>query len=297
MAKSVDFRKRVLEYCVNEGHTIRETAAVFNVGKTTIQEWKKLVAETGSLEKRPLERTFKKVDPEKLKTYVSEHNDATLSEIAEHFGCCIAAAAKALRKQKITLKKKIAKYIERDEKERSEFTEKIAKIISEEPDVHIYYVDETGIDKFLYREKGRALRGVKIYAETKGKKFKRKSIVAAKCGHCIAAPLMYDGTMSGAMFEYWFANCLVKDVEKGSIFVMDNASIHSKENLLQLAEDAKMRVIFQPAYSPDLNKIEKFWAWLKKSLRNIIVNFDTLEDAICDAFRLYKSQFCPDSQV
>ena len=106
MAKSLDFRERVLEYYINEGHTIRETAAVFKVGKTTIENWEALLAETGSLEKRPLNRTFKKIDPEKLKTYVNEHNDDTLREIAEHFNCTIHAVDQALKKLKITYKKK-----------------------------------------------------------------------------------------------------------------------------------------------------------------------------------------------
>ncbi|MCL1912239.1 MAG: IS630 transposase-related protein [Leptospirales bacterium] len=106
MAKSVDFRKRVLEYYIDEGHTIRETASVFKVSKTTIESWKSLLDETGSLEKRPLKRTFKKIDPEKLKAYVNEHVSDTLSEIAEHFGCTIHAVDQALRKHKITYKKK-----------------------------------------------------------------------------------------------------------------------------------------------------------------------------------------------
>ena len=106
MAKSVDFRKRVIEYYIDEGHTIRETASVFKVSKTTIESWESLLAETGSLEKRPLNRTFKKIAPEKLKAYVNEHAGDTLSEIAEHFGCTIHAVDQALRKHKITYKKK-----------------------------------------------------------------------------------------------------------------------------------------------------------------------------------------------
>jgi transposase len=37
MSKSVDFRKRAIEYYKDEGHTIRDTAKVFGVGKTTIE--------------------------------------------------------------------------------------------------------------------------------------------------------------------------------------------------------------------------------------------------------------------
>ena len=110
MAKSMDYRKRVLEYYLDEGHTIRETASVFKVSKTTIENWEALLAETGSLEKRPLNRTFEKIDPEKLKAYVNEHVSDTLSEITEHFGCTIHAVDQALRKHKITYKKRTAVY-------------------------------------------------------------------------------------------------------------------------------------------------------------------------------------------
>jgi len=175
--------------------------------------------------------------------------------------------------------------------------EQIAEIEEKEPETPIYYVDESGVDKYLYREKGRAPRGVKLYAQTKGKKFKRKSIVAGKCGHKIAAPLMFDGTMDGALFEYWFENCLIKEIEKRAIVIMDSATVHKKSRLFAISEACDIRLVFQPAYSPDLNKIEHFWAWLKAKLRTILPDYPTLEDAICAAFRIYEDEFCHISQV
>jgi len=41
-----------------------------------------------------------------LEKYVDEHPDAFLSEIATHFGCSDMAVSKALRKLKITRKKR-----------------------------------------------------------------------------------------------------------------------------------------------------------------------------------------------
>lgn len=175
--------------------------------------------------------------------------------------------------------------------------EQISEIEEKEPDTPIYYVDESGIDKYLYREKGRAPRGVKLYAETKGKKFKRKSIVAGKCDHRIAAPLMYDGTMDGALFEFWFENCLIKEIEKGAIVIMDSATVHKKTRLFTIATANGIRLIFQPTYSPDLNMIEHFWAWLKKKLRKLLPEHPSLEDAISAAFRLYDEEFCPTIHV
>jgi transposase len=173
----------------------------------------------------------------------------------------------------------------------------IAQIEEKEPETPIYYVDEMGIDKYLHREKGRAPRGVKIYAEIKGKKFKRTSVVAAKCGNSIVAPLMFDGTMDGKFFEFWFETCLCKEVEKGAVVIMDNAAIHKKTVLFELAKKAGIRLIFQPAYSPDLNKIEHFWAWLKNELRKILPNYAKLEDAICAAFQIYKEKFYANIKV
>lgn len=105
MSKSIDLREAAVAYH-EAGHTIEETAEVFQVGKSTISEWKKKKKETGNLNKKPLNRTFKKIDPEKLKAYVKAHPDATQQEMADEFGCSNQAISKALKRNKITRKKR-----------------------------------------------------------------------------------------------------------------------------------------------------------------------------------------------
>jgi transposase len=51
-------------------------------------------------------RPFKKLDPIKLREYVSDHPDAYLQEIADVFGCVESAVRKALKRLKITRKKR-----------------------------------------------------------------------------------------------------------------------------------------------------------------------------------------------
>ncbi len=106
MAYSEDYRKRVLEY-IEEGHTHKEGQEVFKVGSTTIKEWKKLRSETGSLEKRPLERKARVYESDKLCAYIEEHPQALLKEIAAHFGGSTSGADSALRREKLTLKKRL----------------------------------------------------------------------------------------------------------------------------------------------------------------------------------------------
>ena len=149
----------------------------------------------------------------------------------------------------------------------------------------MFYADETGIDKYVYRQNARAKRGVKIYSKIRGKKFERLSIAAAKCGSKIVAPLVYNGTADSAFYEHWFERYLCPEIA-GNIVVIDNASIHRKEKLIEIAARFDVILLFQPPYSPDLNKIEKFWAWLKKKLRSILKNFGSLLDAVCYCFQV-----------
>lgn len=105
MAYSVDYRKRVLEYLV-EGHTQSEAQAVFKVGTTTMKAWKKLLSEKSTLEKKILKREARVYPSDKLHTYISEHPQALLKEIAAHFGGSISGANAALAREKLTLKKR-----------------------------------------------------------------------------------------------------------------------------------------------------------------------------------------------
>ena len=108
MAYSVDLRMKAVEHYLGSGHTFAQTGQIFGVGTTTVRSWVVQYEETGDLSNKPLNRGFKKIDPEKLRTYVKEHPDATQQEIADEFGCCNQAVSKALKRLDITRKKKRA---------------------------------------------------------------------------------------------------------------------------------------------------------------------------------------------
>ena len=148
----------------------------------------------------------------------------------------------------------------------------------------LVYVDECGIDQHLHRAYARAPRGQKVVAKISGRKYKRTNIVAGIClGHWVA-PLEYTGTTDSVLFEFWFEHCLLKEVETGSVIILDNARFHKKSVLPCLAQRYGCEVLFLPPYSPDLNPIEKRWAWLKQKLREILLCFDSFDDAMINAF-------------
>ena len=105
MAYTVDYRKRVVGYR-QEGHTLEETHETFKVAINTIRSWTKKLTEEGTLEKKPVQRQPRKIAPERLKAYVAAHPDAYLKEIAAEFKCCETAVTYALRRLKITRKKR-----------------------------------------------------------------------------------------------------------------------------------------------------------------------------------------------
>jgi transposase len=104
MRYSIDVRKKVMNY-LDKGHTIKETSEVFDVGTTTIKRWKRLRAESGSLEHRTHKRTCSKICPDRLVAYISEHPDSFLIEIAAIFNCTPQAVFYALKRLGITRKK------------------------------------------------------------------------------------------------------------------------------------------------------------------------------------------------
>ena len=149
---------------------------------------------------------------------------------------------------------------------------------------NILYVDETGIDQCLFREFAYAPRGQHVFDKISGKKFKRSNVVAGICEGRWIAPLQYSGSTDSSLFEFWFEHYLMKETTPRQFIVLDNATFHRKARLLQIASSKKCKVIFLPPYSPDLNPIEKKWAWLKQKLRTILPRFDSFDEALSTCF-------------
>jgi transposase len=94
-----------MEY-LGTGHTQREARETFGISLGAINRWHQLYVETGEMEDKKPRRSFKKLDPEKLQAFISEHPDAYLREIGEVFGCSESAVRKAFGRLGITRKKR-----------------------------------------------------------------------------------------------------------------------------------------------------------------------------------------------
>ncbi|MBD2662349.1 transposase, partial [Synechocystis sp. FACHB-929] len=67
-----------------------------------------------------------------------------------------------------------------------------------------------------------------------------------------------------------------------SILIMDNAPIHRKTAIKELAKEAGHEVLFLPKYSPDLNDIEHDFSALKRA--RMYAPIDTSLDEIIRSY-------------
>ena len=145
------------------------------------------------------------------------------------------------------------------------------------------YIDETGFDEYYYREYGWSKRGISIEGKKRGLRYSRINLVAGKIGNALIGSMIYKETMESEFFEEWFREILLRDIEKLGkrvLIVMDNARFHRKNILEKIIKGTGHCLLFLPPYLPDLNPIEKLWANMKKKLKEIAHNFNTLEEAV-----------------
>ena len=151
------------------------------------------------------------------------------------------------------------------------------------------YVDETGIDKYLCREHGRACRGKKVEDIKRGRRFERTNVVGGLCDGKYFAIECYNHTTNSVFFEDWFKKNLLCEIPINYTIIMDNASFHRKGKLQEIAKNAGVNLLFLPPYSPDFNPMEKSWANLKRWLKDNLSHHLSFDLAVSHFF--YVSYF------
>lgn len=131
---------------------------------------------------------------------------------------------------------------------------------------------------------GRAGRGIRVVDQIPSGRWETTTMLAAMGRNGPQAPWVLEGPLDGATFTAWAEQVLAPTLEPGDIVVMDNLSVH-KNPLARAAITAKGAEIWDlPAYSPDLNPIEKMWSKIKAYLRKAKArNPDALFHAIGQA--------------
>ena len=104
MSYSVDLREQALKYRAT--HTQAETSEVFGVSVSAIKEWQKLQKEQGNVEKAELKRSGRKIKEEEIKADVEKYPEDFNWERAVRFGCSEEGIRLAMKRHKLTRKKR-----------------------------------------------------------------------------------------------------------------------------------------------------------------------------------------------
>jgi len=131
----------------------------------------------------------------------------------------------------------------------------------------LIFLDESGAKTNLTRLCGRALKGQRVHAHTPHGRWQTTTMMSSIRLDGTTACMALEGTTDTESFRAYVEAVLVPTLRAGDLVVMDNLSPHKSDPTLALITQAGAKVLFLPAYSPDLNPIEKMWSKVKALLR------------------------------
>lgn len=131
----------------------------------------------------------------------------------------------------------------------------------------LVFIDETWAKTDMIRTRGWCKKGKPLIARAPGGHWQTMTFLAALRHDRITAPCVFDGPINGVRFLAYVEQALVPTLQPGDIVIMDNLSSHKNKKVRHAIRGTKAKLLFLPAYSPDLNPIEQVFAKLKTLLR------------------------------
>jgi transposase len=119
----------------------------------------------------------------------------------------------------------------------------------------------------MTRLRGRAPKGERAHASAPCGRWHTTTMISSIRLDGSTACMALEGTTDTESFRAYVGEVLVPALNPGDIVIMANLSPHKSDPTLALITDVGAQVLFLPAYSPDLNPIEKMWSKVKSLLR------------------------------
>jgi transposase len=119
----------------------------------------------------------------------------------------------------------------------------------------------------MTRLRGRSPRGQRVHASAPCGHWKTTTMISSIRLDGSTACMTIEGATDTEVFRAYVREVLCPTLRAGDLVIMDNLAPHKSDPTLELITAAGAQVLFLPAYSPDLNPIEKMWSKLKSLLR------------------------------
>lgn len=132
---------------------------------------------------------------------------------------------------------------------------------------HLVYVDESGCHKRIgFRQTGWSPCGRAPIQVSQFHRGQQYQILPAYAQDGIVLSRVFHSSTDAAMFRDFIVQLLQhcgRWPEPKSVLVMDNASFHCSEQIVLMCEEARVKLVYFPPYSPDVNPIKELFAELK----------------------------------
>ena len=131
----------------------------------------------------------------------------------------------------------------------------------------LVFIDETWTKTNMAPLRGWAPRGQRLNAKVPHGHWKTLTFVAGLRCDQLSAPYVFDGPINATSFLAYVQQQLVPTLKPRDIVVLDNLGSHKGKDVREAIRAVGARLVFLPAYSPDLNPIEQVFAKLKHLMR------------------------------
>ena len=145
---------------------------------------------------------------------------------------------------------------------RCEYWEKVKNINPK----NLVFLDEMGVLLGLTRTHARSRHGSRVY-DLKPFYRAKVTVIGAISLKKVVGLMTLNGSMDSQAFAVFIEQCLVPNLWKGAVVIMDNLPAHKLSMIEPLIQAAGASILNLSPYSPDFNPIELWWSQLKSFLR------------------------------
>jgi transposase len=131
----------------------------------------------------------------------------------------------------------------------------------------VVFVDECGTHTSMTRRRARAPRGRRARGAVPRNRGPVTTLLAGLSLAGMTPAMTVEGGTDTAVFATYLEHFLLPALHPGQIIVVDNVGAHKPDRIRALIEAAGGRLVFLPAYSPDLSPIEEAFSKLKTLIR------------------------------
>jgi transposase len=134
---------------------------------------------------------------------------------------------------------------------------------------HLVFLDESGVKTSMTRLYGRAYQGERCHDSAPAGHWESVTVLSSVRLDGTTESIVFDGAVDRKMFDEYIKQFLAPTLRSGDILLLDNLKAHKSKVCVEAVAAKGAQVKFLPAYSPDLNPIEKMWSKVKQLLRGM----------------------------